>query len=586
MKIIFTNHSIKGQPYVHFRHISNEQGEFIDIRPICKELETEVFKDISYWHSTICEMGQNENKFWWLTQCSRLMTWYPPVFTPLIFSLSIIKILENKLLEEKFSNFYIVCAPKEVFELLQELISRKHSISCEEELNNFQTKISFYQNHIQPYLAYVKNKLKGKIKYPEIIPQTILVNTFLLNPNAFIKGIDHYFGNVFLNLPIEQRKQISWLVTYPKNDPLIKNQVVDFFKSNSMNVYFSSDFISFFKIFKIFFHSIKFKIDISLLKRRTAALKVLNLKSEIFKKYYFDYHLNVKQDNLAELELYYASEKLTPGINPAKIFYGYEERSIEKIPHLIRQKLNLKYKICGFVHALIHEGHVCFNQIYPQVVKSPKPDMVLTTGSAVKEWFITKGTEPKNVVVFGSPRWVKNTSEITSKNLSMKVLYLVGQASELNSLATLVENNHDLFKNCQLSIRFYPFGWREEQNQGLNRIKKYIPDISDASGDLLEQIRSNDCIIFSCSSSGLEAILNGKPAINIRLDDIFNVYPLTLLPLNSSIIRCYNSDELKEKISYLQSLNLDEFNQLIQKQIKDVELIYEKVKPQIIFDHC
>lgn len=557
--------------YCHFNHqnLHLPNAQYADIKALAKIHEKSFFDEIEKWHSAINLLGLKESKSWWLTSCSRLMSWAPPFFTPLFFHY----LLQIYLKEKQINEIYVLDAPKEVLELAPDFFN-DISINMNQKNDLVETK-SFFDNHMKPYLAYLKNYLFRRLKPNKLEKRPYLIHTSILNPENLLKGLDHYFGSAFFKLPENKRKQITWVFLYVQNDPVVKNKIKNYFSSLGFQVIFTYDSFNLFQVLGLFLQSIQIKLKINSLIKRIPPIKIKNVSSPIFTKIYARQCLEQKQDSLIELEVYQSLKKHLSEISPKKIIFAFEERSVEHAILMANNEQKDQATCFGFVHSVMHQGHICFDHKHPSEANPPRPHKILVTGIAASDWFREKGYSQNQIAIIGSPRCVLNFTAMTENKNRLKILFILGQPHELLEFAMSLKENPNILRDYDLTIRQYPYGWFEEQKKGLELLKTFYPNPKDGGGNLHDQLKAHDIVFFSSSSAGIEAILNGKLSIHIQLDQYYNLNPLEYAKNAKSLITCHNLDELEKTLIKIKNLNPAEWNNLVQNQMTDAQLIYQ-----------
>lgn len=585
MKIIFCEKLPRATTELAYTNYNQEDlkiagATYFSLKDLAKTYEEKFFHDIEIWHSQVCLEAAQKNRFWWMTQAARLMSWAPPIFTPLFFNY-LIKILQPELLEKNVKEFYIINAPKEAIDLASDFFQQ---IEVQAQAQPLMTKPSFFNNQLKPYLAYIKNLIFGKLATKNLEPRPYVIHSTILSPKNILNKIDHYFGSEFFNIPLEERKKITWLFFYPQNDRKVKKQVIRFFEDQGFQIAFTYDYVGFIDLIKIFLISIKLKIDLKKLGKTIPNPITKGIIAKKFKPMYAHHILQGKLDSLSDLELYFTAKKLFKTLKPKRFIYAFEERSIERALLMANSENQTPAESFGFIHSVMHQGHLCFDPKSNQRANPPRPNYFLVTGMAAYDWFISKGYNEKRIKVIGSPRCVLKYTPKTKPPSPLKILFLVGQAHELIEFASLITNESQMFNNIQLTIRRYPYGWFDDQQRGVDLIKKIIPQVIEENATLHEQLEKNDMAFFSTSSSGIEAVMNGKIAFYIKLDQFHNLNPLEYAKKAKSLIQCLNRDDLKNNLSMVKNLSTEQWNDLTQKQMQDAQLIYQKFNAKVFMN--
>lgn len=581
MKIIFCRalpNPSKEIHYCHFNHQNLElpQTVFHDLKPLAKIAEDHFFTEIEKWHSALNIRGKKTLNLWWLLPSTRLMSWAPPIYTPLFFNYLLQKLMNQ---HPALTEIYVVDAPREVLEIALDFFSDIQLIDQADQKNLVDTE-NLYNNHIRPYLAYIKNYLSGFSAQPVLESRPYLIHSMVLNADNLLKGVDHYFGTSLVALPENQRKQITYFLTYPKNSRSIKKQLSDYFNALGIQVVFTYDLITIAQLLKLIFISVKQKIKINLFIKNLSPINIDKTKSKTFSQIYARKILQQKHDALMELELWQAGQNCFAKLSPQKILFAYEERSLEHSLLLANQGLKLPAKTYGFVHAVINPGHLCYNLKSNPEANPPRPAVIMTTGVALQRFFIHKGHQAKRVQIIGSPRCLLHYQPVEKLSAKKKILFLEGQNHELSEFAAMIAQKPSLFQDFELTIRPKPYINLSEKKPGLELLQKLLPGVREEGGNLHQQLAKYDLVFFSTSSAGIEAILYGKIAFYLKLDQYLNLNPLESVKPLGSLVACYNVAELEKNLQMIQNLNVTEWNTLIQNQMKDAQLIYQPFNPQ------
>lgn len=581
MRIIFCEKLPSYPQDIHYCHyefenLGKSNTTYHDLKILAEKNENSFFKQIEKWHSEVTDLGGKISRFWWLLPSSRLMSWAPPIYNPLYF-IYLVQLLMN---EKKISEIYVINAPAEAIDLANDFFEE---VIVQHQAKQLMPNSTFFENRIKPYLTYFKHYITGKCNQPKLAHRPYLIHTNLLNSSNFLKGIDHYFGKILTDLPRDQREKISILIFYPDNKRKIKKEITRSYQALGFQVVFTYDALNIIDVFKIFIQSLVLNLKIKKFSSSLRPLILGNQSSAHFASQYADKILNHQHNALIELELLRACQKSFPVIAPEKLLYAYEERSIERALLLANQEQTRPALTYGFVHAVMHEGHLCYGEKSYAGAIPPRPDFIYVTGISAQRWFLNKGIKEDRIRIFGSPRCEPKFVQIEKDLDIINILFLGGQDHELIEFGRMLEKMPEVLSRCNLTLRFKPYVGVDEQQKGLERIRKSVPHVKVEGGDLFEQLKQYDLVFFSTSSSGLEAILNGKPAFHIKLDQYFNLDPLACLDEGGPIVRIKNISDLDTEIKKLKNFKKEQWNELLTNQMEEAQQIYEKCNSNKIF---
>lgn len=584
MKFIFsTELPAKNQGYYfNFSNqdFKNPDWTYIDAKHFILKFQKELFEDIEKWHSAIGVLASRKVSYWWMTPASRLLSWSPPVYQSLLFSVAICELIKK----ENSNVFYILNASDQVIRYLQEFQPTAY-FEFQGATMTIKPVSSFAKEYIRPGLGIIRNHLNGIMNNsPTPINSNCeyLIFSQILNINNILNLTDHFYGNIFFQKEDNNSNKMHWFYYYPENISSIKNKIRNVFSQKNISVSFTHDYLNFLDIFKIIFKSLKHKVQMASLKQNLSAIKISNYTSKYFIDEYNIKVLTCRQNIVAELEILFALEKINQKNIFKKVLYPYEEKSLERA---ILKSSNSKSIISlGFVHAALNDGHICFNLSSNTLANPPRPKEILVTGEAPRDYFIAKGYDQENIKIIGSPRAL-NKFEGTKifHTDKLRILVIVGQDHELNALAALVEKNPESIAKYQFTIRKHPHGSLIEQEKGYKRLAKLIPDIKDEGGSLREQVEKNDIVIFSTSSGGIESIFLGAIGVYVCMDDFFTLNPLASLKDKLTIPQIFSIKELGSFLKKIEKLDQESIKKIQKEQIGFASKIYQTPNIDILF---
>ena len=84
--------------YAHYHHknFKDDSWDYIDVRRHVYKNENKWLDYIDNWHAELSKVALDYCKWWWFLNCSRLMSWHPPVLKPLFYAYALIEIIEKK----------------------------------------------------------------------------------------------------------------------------------------------------------------------------------------------------------------------------------------------------------------------------------------------------------------------------------------------------------------------------------------------------------------------------------------------------------------------------------------------------------
>ena len=91
-----------------------------------------------------------------------------------------------------------------------------------------------------------------------------------------------------------------------------------------------------------------------------------------------------------------------------------------------------------------------------------------------------------------------------------------------------------------------------------------------------EDIITSKYILFETSTTGLEGILNGRLGLQLNVTD--NIYSNQFDDSKRENIKyCINFKQLEDTLNYYESLSMDDYMQIVNKQRVQVNMLIENI---------
>ena len=559
MRLIFTKDlpkNTKGS-YIHFYDRIIDSDSWTPIKNkqyINKNIESWQ-NQLATWHELVCQIGQKHYNDWWLTDASRLVSWYPNINQSLFFTVGLIRICEDLTIDE----IYIVNAPKEV-EILTRDVHQDWDIISENRRYTKKYISSVIKKVLSPYKSITNMFIRSfKLFSPlakDLSDIKLIIFSNLIDFDRFQSSGDHYFGNMFdeINDVRNENKLWIFLSELNRNEERI---VLSSVRSKSYRAFILQDLLTLSDAAIILFRTGAFYFFSQRFKTKIPIISIDGMKFTSYSLFFYNETIKHKPPILA-FQVKYAFKAIVSQVPTASLFYPFEDKGIERA--ILSQSRNL-YTI-GYAHAIHNSGHSYLKQKKLEEAAPQWPNLIGCSGKAAAQWLENKKEiNFDRLVTIGSNRYI-NILEKTKfiHNGTLRVLVLAGQAYEITMLANYVEQNTTIFKNCELTIRRYPYDNQEEQNEGIIRLKRLISDVKVLGGPLLKQINDCDIAIYASTSAGVEAMLSGRICIYV---DMHHVIPLDCLESKgdvSSLFTANTPDNLEEVIRKIESMTLNEYN--------------------------
>ena len=396
-----------------------------------------------------------------------------------------------------------------------------------------------------------------------------------------MKGQDHFFGEVFFKMPIEEKRGIHWVFLYPANDKKIKEEIRESFKEKGFSVSFASELCSYTDLLKILWRSLIHQIQIRRLATKLPNLVLGSYSSKNFPRFYSKLVLELGQNILVESSTLIAMTKISNEVKFKKIIYAFEERSLERAILLSLKENVISY---GFIHIAIHDGHICFYKDSNPLANPPRPHKILVAGAATRGWFLQHGHSNEDLILMGSPRAKFAFSRSNPQGSStLRILLIVSHAHEIRSFVMMARKNRSILQHHQITIRKHPHDGIKEQTYWINRLAEILPNVIDEGGPLNLQVDKNHVVLFSASSGGVEAICLGAIGMYVSLDEFFLMNTVKVLGEHSSIKSAYSVEALNQELQRLSEMGQPALDSLWNEQISEIKQIYDTPNVDFLF---
>ena len=123
--------------YSHYHHknFKDDSWDYIDIRKHVYKNENKWLDYIDKWHAELSKVALDYCKWWWFLNCSRFISFYPPLLKPLFYAYALIEIIEKKDIQK----IILIECPKDVIYYIKEFRPNIEISNFEKPL--FKTKL-------------------------------------------------------------------------------------------------------------------------------------------------------------------------------------------------------------------------------------------------------------------------------------------------------------------------------------------------------------------------------------------------------------------------------------------------------------
>ena len=574
--------------YTNFKNKKqkNTNAKFCDIRQYIKINQKRWLDCLEEWHSQLCKIGTEITPYWWLVDGSRFYTWSPPIYSPFIFSVAIYLYCKDNGIKQ----ITLIDCPNEVFNYLKEIDGSSEIIYLEnynsKRLNTVSYWIRILRNTFNIFLHLLNSFRYLFVFNHKTFYERKIIFSQIFDSIEEKNRIDHFFGKIFENIEDKNNNLILWLYQYNLNFRSKKNykNKILLKKKNYKIVQELNKPLDILNILIIY---IKLINSYRIIRKKLPLVNIDGIQSKILPEEYFSFLVNGVLP-LNELLLYNSFKKIIKfNKNIDTVIYPYEEKTLERALLISVNETPGHITTIAYSHSVHWNLHYWYHIRNNLSGNSPRPDIYSVTGILEKWWLNSIAKVPKEKIkILGSNRYAEKKYPVPKCNFNsenMKILIVVGQSCDMNILANYIEDESDLFDQCNLIIRKYPFSWEEEQNIGILRIKNLVKNLKISNEEPLDyQIEWSDIIIYNTSSCGIIGMLRGRIAVNVALHDIFYWDSMEKEGSKNTIIHCSSASELKEIILQLKNLDKKKYKVIQDRQFYFANNIYSSLNNQVL----
>lgn len=574
--------------HYHYEKANIDNWEYCDIRKFISLNQRNWLLEIEHWHAKLSEMAQDVTPFWWIIQGSRFHTWYPPIYNPLVFTIAVLEYCKAFNVDE----ITLLACPREVISYFKELkpnFQYSHSSDLEPKyLHNISQVGRLYNNLKHWGTLFLRSFRNIFCQNTSLLEKRLIIYSHIVEGDIDKNRPDHFFSTMLDEISTLNKREILWLYFSESESSETHIAFTDNLKKHEKDYIILQKMITPIESIRIGCLYLGLLLKYRKMQRMLPPFKVAGYESHAFPVDYF--LLLVKNIfPIAELQVYFALKKILRKPSGIKrIYYPYEEKCLERAILMAIQQSSKAVVSMGYSHSIHNCLHMYFRTRPCPLGNPPRPVRFTVTGHAEKLWLIKEdGVAPEKVDVVGSSRYVpalSPPSDWESQDRKLRVLVLVGQPYELGILANYLNEVPDIFDNCKVVIRKYPFGWNEEQMKSISRIKTHMENVKVENEASMEaQIDWCDVAIFNSTSSGIIAMLSGRVSIFVDLHDMFYLDPTQNKGEDDAVIRCFSAEQLKEALQNLRNLTLDEYGDISGRQRNFALNIYAPPNRKQIF---
>ena len=211
------------------------------------------------------------------------------------------------------------------------------------------------------------------------------------------------------------------------------------------------------------------------------------------------------------------------------LIYPYENKSLEKLLLLGAREGRPGIATVGYQHTSITRRHITLLFEPGEAEVTPLPDRIVTVGDITRRFLEGAGRYPPGIFFTGCAlrqQWeAPLPRRMASAGPFRLLLALSSSRRELQEAVEFVRAALDIDQEMNIGIRPHPNFPLAALPAGLRRwIEAHASDLSGTP--LRENLAWCDSVAYVSSTVALEALMVGRPVVNLRLSDAIDPDPL------------------------------------------------------------
>ena len=560
-----------------FRPAAASRWQSLDLRAVIAANEDRWLAQIDAWHRELSELGAAQTRWWWLLPASRLAVWYPFPLKPVIAAIAIAELAG----EHRSDAICLIGAPDETAVYLAEWCGQHNLIWDDRRAarQKAEPRPSAFARWIRQArtVASLMARALSSDRPPQLSAGT-LVWSHTLDRDLMGRVGDHFFGRMFDDPALQPAAGVAWCyqVTNFSDCRAVRRELAN----AGRRAVLDGDY---FRVSDLrFVARAGREIGRALKQLRAAAppLKVGRLASTAATRRFLD-QIEDAGAPVNELLIYRSMSRTLDATGARALIYPYEEKGLERALLMAATERSPPVTTTAFAHAAYSKGHRFVRRAAGE--RQPRPGRLAVTGEAARRWFEQAGVPSTGILVIGSPRFRPMTIADTRRaDGPLRLLLLVGFPSELRLFAQTARQCPALLGGAELRIRRYPFGWHDAQAIAESALRTAGVPFTIVEGDLGDAIHDTDVVLYSSTSAGVEAMLRGRAAVRLEVDDIVTVDPLCSLGNERSGIPSIRPADLATEVRRFASMSTAAWQDVLRSQYQAATRLYAAAQPEVI----
>ncbi len=266
-------------------------------------------------------------------------------------------------------------------------------------------------------------------------------------------------------------------------------------------------------------------------------------------------------------ELYYcAVKKLCRFQGFTLMIFPYEGNAFERACIQAFRKFNSSGTIIGYSHAVIYPLNLKIRLTEAEKSKRPTPDFFIATGPENKRLMVETGNhDEESIQTACALRNIPDLGKLCStKSKNPTILIALDGVWSTAVVLNWFLENATILNEYDFIIRSHP---NIPVGKLIEQCLYNIPEnFSFSIGDLKTDFENCFCVIYRQTSVGLQAMMNGIPAIHLNIDAPLPCDPIENLKAGKLVVS--DTDQLLSAIKEIKSLSEESHLQAINEAKK------------------
>jgi len=447
---------------------------------------------------------------------------------------------------------------------------KNYFIKLNKTLNNFNNEFLFYIPELYKNDLRKDKNLRSKkniVFFKNIFKKNYIIEDIKKIEKANTCFISHYVGSktkdkdndfYYGNFLKKLKKNPSFyliLINHTKENLVeIKKK---FKGSNIARVYINNDF-------NIFFDG----LNILRITKEFIFFKLSNLFSNNKIKFPKNLNVNFNYKNFLNSRYTYKITKsiiniLDKSKNLDNLVTTFEGHAFEKVIFNYCKKRRIKS--FGYFFSIIREYK---NSIYYNFNSNYQPNVVFTSGEVAKK-DLQINSPHKNIKILGSNKVIIKNNKLNILKHQKRFLTILvcpeGWYSETIQLLGLINNDLLLKKNLKFIFRTHPL---INPLRDLNKSKINSNIFFSKEKDIKNDFKKSDIILYSGSSSCIQAVMSGLVPINYNNKENFSLDPL--FKINKFIV-----EDALTLLNIIYLINKNKISPIFKKKLNFIQIYCE-----------